>query len=335
MSEAQPRKIIMSGMRPTDRLHIGNYFGALKGWLDLQAEGHEMYLGSMDWHALTTAYKSPKDVAHWRREMIAEWLAWGIDPEKCTIFIQSEVPAHVELYMYFSMLTPLSWLERVPTWKDAEEEAKRTETHNLGRFAYPVLQAADIAVYEGTHVPVGQDQLAHLELSREIIRRFNFLYGTKIPEPQPLLTNVPLVTGTDGRKMSKSYGNTFPLTQEPAELKSNVNKMHTNRIRREDKGDPEKCPVFSYHKLFSSPEDQEWAAHGCRTASIGCGDCKAKLAANVENWMAGPRQAKKEWLKDSKRLDSIIAEGCQRAQLKSSRTLQKVQRKIKFRQELS
>ena len=323
----QPRKVIMSGMRPTDRLHIGNYFGALKGWLELQAEGVELYLGSMDWHALTTAYKTTKEVAHWRREMIAEWLAWGIDPERCTLFIQSEVPEHLELYMYFSMLTPMGWLERVPTWKEAEEEAKKTETHNLGRFAYPVLQAADIAVYEGTHVPVGKDQVAHLELCREIIRRFNFIYATKLPEPQPMFTEVPLLTGTDGRKMSKSYGNTFPLTQEPQEVKANVNKMHTDRVRREDKGNPEACPVFAYHKLFSSVEDQEWAAHGCRTATIGCGECKAKLAENVEAWMARPRQAKKEWLKDPQRLDSIIADGCQRARTKASRTLQKVQKK--------
>jgi tryptophanyl-tRNA synthetase len=317
--------IIMSGMRSTARLHIGNYFGALKNWLDLQ-ETYTGFYGVMDWHAMTSAYKTPREVSHWARDIFAEWVAWGLNPEKNTLFIQSHVPEHVELFMYFNMLTPMSWLERVPTWKDAEEEAKATDTHNLGRFAYPVLQAADIAIYEGTHVPIGQDQIAHLELSREIIRRFNFLYGAKLPEPRPIFTETPVLLGSDGRKMSKSYGNTFALTQEEDDVKKTLRAMPTDpaRVRRTDPGEPTKCPVYSYHKLFSKPEELPWVENGCRSAGIGCGDCKMKLAENINVLMAKPREKKKELLQSPDTLDSIIADGCQRARKQARETLEKV-----------
>jgi tryptophanyl-tRNA synthetase len=320
-----PGSRIMSGMRSTAKLHIGNYFGALKYWLDLQHD-YECYFGVMDWHAMTTSYKTPHDVQYYVRDIYAEWIAWGLDPQKSVIFVQSQVPEHIELYMYFSMMTPMSWLERVPTWKDAEEDAKANDTHNLGRFSYPVLQAADIAIYQGTHVPIGQDQISHLELSREITRRFNFLYGGSLPEPRPIFTETPTLLGSDGRKMSKSYGNTFNLTQDEDELQKTIRAMPTDpaRVRRHDPGEPTKCPVYSYHKLFSKPEDLPWVETGCRAAGIGCGDCKKKLTENINDLMAKPRAAKKELLQSADTLDSIVADGCRRARKQAQETLEKV-----------
>ncbi len=320
-----PGSRIMSGMRSTGKLHLGNYFGALKNWLEIQKE-LPGYYGVMDWHAMTSSYKTPHDVQYHVRDIYAEWLAWGLDPVKNVIFIQSEVPQHLELYMFFSMLTPMSWLERVPTWKDVEEEAKASDTHNLGRFSYPVLQAADIAIYGGTHVPIGQDQIAHLELSREIIRRFNFLYGGEIPEPRPVFTETPVLVGSDGRKMSKSYGNVFGLTLEQEEITKTLRLMPTDpaRVRRTDPGEPTKCPVYSFHKLFSTAQDLNWVEQGCRSAGIGCGDCKKKLAENINSLVAEPREKKKEFLQHPETLDSIIADGCQRARKHASETIAKV-----------
>jgi tryptophanyl-tRNA synthetase len=315
---------IMSGMRTTARIHVGNYFGALRNWLQLQRlPQYECYFGLMDWHAMTSMYKSAGEINAQVRDILADWIAWGLDPEKNVIFIQSQVPEHIELFTLFAMLTPMSWLERVPTWKDAEAEAKANDTHNLGRFAYPVLQAADIAVYRGTHVPIGHDQIAHLELSREIVRRFNHLYNAGLPEPLPLLTETPLISGTDGRKMSKSYGNVFNLTQESDELQHNVRMMVTDpqRVRRNDPGNPDVCSVFAFHKLFSTNEDVEWAAGGCRTAGIGCGDCKKKLLGNINQIMEEPRAKKKQLLQESGTLDAIILDGCQRARTEARRTM--------------
>lgn len=320
-----PGSCVMSGMRSTARLHVGNYFGALKNWLSLQND-YTCYFGVMNWHAMTSAYKTPHEIQHWARDIYSEWIAWGLDPEKSTLFIQSEVPEHIELYMFFAMLTPMSWLERVPTWKDAEEEAKASDSHNLGRFSYPILQAADIAIYRGTHVPIGQDQIAHLELSREIVRRFNFLYGGNLPEPRPIFTETPVLLGSDGRKMSKSYGNTFSLLQEEAELQKTIRLMPTDpaRVRRTDPGEPTKCPVYSYHRLFSTESDWSWVEKGCRTAEIGCGDCKKRLTERINSLMEAPREKKKELLQKPKALDSIIADGCHRARKKARETIKEV-----------
>lgn len=316
---------VMSGMRTTGRLHIGHYFGVLKNWLELQSQ-YSCFFGAMDWHAMTSQYKTPHEVQSSAREMYAEWIAWGIDPERSVIFIQSYVPEHIELFMYFTMMTPMGWLERVPTWKDVVEEAKASDTHNLGRFGYPVLQAADIAIYRGTHVPIGHDQIAHLELSREIIRRFNFLYGGNFPEPKPYFTETPMLLGSDGRKMSKSYGNDFHLTQEEDDVVKTLRAMPTDpaRVRRTDPGEPKKCPVYTYHQLFSKPEDLSWVEAGCRSAGIGCGDCKKKLAENINTLMAKPRAKKKELLQRPDTLDSIIANGCQRARAQARETLDQV-----------
>jgi tryptophanyl-tRNA synthetase len=331
-SQKNQKKRVMAGMRATGALHIGHFFGALQNFIRLQQEGYSCFFGIMDWHGLTTAYKQSSSVDAWIRDMAADWLAFGLDPDKSVIFVQSRVPEHLELFMIFATLTPMGWLERVTTWKDAEEDAKREDTHNLGRFAYPVLQAADIALYKGQLVPVGQDQVAHLELSREIIRRFNRIYKGCLPEPQALHTEVPLFPGTDGRKMSKSYGNVFPLLEEPKALRKRVNSMVTDpqRVRREDPGDPEVCSVYAYHKYFSSSADLTWVVEGCRTAGIGCGECKARLAANIDAVMAEPRIRKKELLNNPDELDSIITRGCQHAREVAQETLVDVRHWMKF-----
>jgi tryptophanyl-tRNA synthetase len=221
----------------------------------------------------------------------------------------------------------------VPTWKDAEEEAKATDTHNLGRFAYPVLQAADIAIYRGHRVPVGQDQVAHLELTREIIRRFNHTYKAKLPEPQPLLTETPLVPGLDGRKMSKSYGNGLDLTEDEKSLEKKVKGMPTDpqRVRREDKGEPTRCNVFAFHKLFSEAKDLAWVSEGCRSAGIGCGDCKMRLAQNINNLVKEPREKKKELLNQQAKLDSMIRDGSARAQKEAQLTLKIIKEAMKLK----
>jgi tryptophanyl-tRNA synthetase len=325
-SERPPKgSLIMSGMRSTHHMHIGNYFGALHQWLHLQND-YAGYYGVMNWHAMTSRYKEPHDVMHFARDMYAEWIAWGLDCEKNVVFIQSEVPEHIELTMFFMMLTPISWLERVPTWKDAEEEAKASDTHNLGRFMYPVLQAADIAVYRGTHVPIGQDQIPHLELSRDIIKRFNFLYGGNFPEPKPIFSSTPVLIGTDGRKMSKSYNNAFQLTQSSDELSKTLRAMPTDpaRVRRTDPGEPEKCPIYSFHKLYSGPEDLSWVETGCRSAGIGCGDCKKRLGERIQEKMARPFEIKQELLAKPEKLDALIAEGCARARKIAKQQLDQV-----------
>lgn len=325
-SDKPPKgSIIMSGMRSTHHLHIGNFYGALKQWLDLQSD-YMGYYGVMNWHAMTSRYKEPHDVMHFARENFADWIAWGLDPEKNILFVQSEVPEHIELTMFFLMMTPMSWLERVPTWKDAEEEAKASDTHNLGRFMYPVLQAADIAIYRGTHVPIGQDQIPHLELSRDIIKRFNFLYGGNLPEPKPIFSSTPVLIGSDGRKMSKSYNNAFQMTQTPDEISKTLRAMPTDpaRVRRTDPGEPAKCPVYSFHKLYSNDEDRKWVEEGCRSAGIGCGDCKKKLGENINQKMEKPLQIKTELLSNSEKLDGLIADGCARARKVAKLQLEQV-----------
>jgi tryptophanyl-tRNA synthetase len=322
---------VMSGTRTTGVLHIGHYFGVIKNWISLQND-YQCFFGAMDWHGMTSAYKNTEEIAGWNKDIFAEFIAWGLDPEKCVLFIQSHVPEHLELFMIFANLTPMGWLERVPTWKDAEEEAKQSDTHNLGRFAYPVLQAADIAIYRGMKVPIGQDQISHLELSREIVRRFNHMYKAKLPEPQPLFTETPLVPGLDGRKMSKSYGNTLLMSEEAKSAEKKIKTMPTDpqRVKREDKGNPDNCTVNTYHKLFSTADDLAWVRQGCTTAGIGCGDCKARLISNFEKLAAGPREKKKELLNQPKLLDEIIADGCSRARREALLTLKEVREKMKL-----
>lgn len=322
---------VMSGMRSTGPLHFGHYFGVLKNWIELQDQ-YECFFGAMDWHAQTSKYRVPEEANTYVRDNIAEWVAWGLDPNKCHIYVQSLVPETLELMTAFAMLTPMGWLERVTTWKDAIEEMKQTDTHNLGRFLYPVLQTADVAIVRGSLVPIGKDQVAHLEISREIVRRFNHLYSADLPEPKPLLTEMSALPGTDGRKMSNSYNNFIPLTEDAKSLEKRIKAMPTDpaRVRRTDPGNPYICPVYKFHTIFSSEEDQKWVIEGCTTAGIGCGDCKARLFSNINAFCEKPREKKKELLNDRKQLDSIISEGVSRVRQEAQKTLSVVRKAMKF-----
>lgn len=322
---------VMSGMRSTGPLHFGHYFGVLKNWIELQDQ-YDCFFGAMDWHAQTSKYRVPEEANIYVRDNIAEWVAWGLDPKRCHIYVQSLVPETLELMTAFAMLTPMGWLERVTTWKDAIEEMKQTDTHNLGRFLYPVLQTADVAIVQGTLVPIGKDQVAHLEISREIVRRFNHLYKAELPEPKPLLTEMSALPGTDGRKMSNSYNNFIPLTEDAKSLEKRIKAMPTDpaRVRRTDPGNPYICPVYKFHTIFSTKEDQAWVVEGCTTAGIGCGDCKARLFSNINAFCEKPREKKKELLNDRKQLDSIISEGVSRVRQEAQKTLMIVRKAMKF-----
>ncbi|MCS6838240.1 MAG: tryptophan--tRNA ligase [Bdellovibrionaceae bacterium] len=322
---------LVSGIRATGHLHLGHFFGALRNWLDLQDQ-YDCYFGIMDWHGMTTQYKDPNSIKSWTYELMADLMAWGIDSKRSVVFVQSLVPEHLELFMFFAMLTPMGWLERVPTWKDAQQEAMQSDTYNLGRFSYPVLQAADIALYRGVVVPVGQDQVPHLELSREIIRRFNKLYNYDLIEPKALLTPQPMVPGLDGRKMSKSYGNTISLSEDESVLKKKLLQMPTDpaRVRRHDPGEPTRCPVYNYHKLVSHADDLQWVEAGCRSAGIGCGDCKMRLFERLNERLEGPRKKKKELMADSQFLEHQIREGVSKAREEGERQLRKIKSHLGF-----
>ena len=277
------RRVIVSGARPTGRLHLGNYHGALKNWLALQAT-NQCYFFVADWHALTTDYAEPQAVRENTLEMVLDWLALGIDPERSVVFQQSAVKEHAELFLLLGMLTPVPWLERNPTYKEQQTAMEGRDLSTLGFLGYPVLQAADVLMYKATAVPVGIDQAPHIELSREIVRRFNGLYGDIFPEPQTLLTETPKLVGTDGRKMSKSYGNAIYLTEDPAEIDRTLSRMVTDprRARRSDPGEPADCPAYvSFHRAYCTPEELAWQEEGCRTAGIGCLECKKVMIKHV------------------------------------------------------
>lgn len=280
---SSPRPRVLSGMRPTGKLHLGNYMGALANWVKLQQD-YECYFFVADLHALTTDYADPSRLKLNTLDVALDWLAAGLDPEKSTIFIQSHVPQHAELHLLFSMITPLGWLERVPTYKEQQENIKGKDLTTYGFLGYPLLQSADILLYQPQFVPVGQDQVAHVELTREVARRFNSMYKTQVfPEPEALLTPSPKLAGTDGRKMSKSYGNTIGLSDAPAVVAHKILTMSTNgqRLRPTDCGDPDMCPVGDLHKAFSTEEVIAKTQLGCRTASIRCEFCKSDAADSV------------------------------------------------------
>jgi tryptophanyl-tRNA synthetase len=287
---------VLSGLRPTGRVHLGNYFGAIRNWVGLQ-EKYRCFYFVADWHALTSDYADPSRVETSTFDAVADWLAAGLDPEKCTIFVQSQVKEHAELHLLLSMVTPLPWLERVPTFKDQQEQLAEKDLNTYGFLGYPLLQTADIIVYRASYVPVGEDQAAHLELSREIVRRFNNFYGDVFPEPLPLFTATPKVPGLDGRKMSKSYGNTIGLTAPADEIRALVSTMFTdvNRLRRKDPGNPDICNLFQFHRLFSDQEIIDRVDRDCRTAAIGCVDDK-KLLADIMIAALEPIRAKREEL---------------------------------------
>ncbi|HOP61434.1 MAG TPA: tryptophan--tRNA ligase [Candidatus Saccharicenans sp.] len=269
------KKIVFSGMRPTGALHLGNYVGALRNWVKLQ-ETHHCFFGIVPWHALSSEYLNPKVIKDFTFEVALDWLAAGLDPQKAVLLIQSEVKEHAELHLLLSMITPLPWLERVPTFKEQQQEIQDKDLNTYGFLGYPMLQTADIILYKAEVVPVGEDQAFHIELAREVARRFNRFYGEVFPEPQILLTEVPKLAGTDGRKMSKSYGNAIYLKDPPEVIRKKISPMvtDTRRKRRTDPGEPDDCPVFTLHKAFVPEAKRQELAAGCRTASIGCLECK-------------------------------------------------------------
>jgi tryptophanyl-tRNA synthetase len=400
------RKRVLSGMRPTGRLHLGHYFGALSSWLKLQEE-YECFFFVADWHALTTHYEDTSSVAENTLQIAMDWLSVGLDPNKSTIFIQSSILEHAELHLLLSMITPLSWLERVPTYKEQIENLKDRDLGTYGFLGYPLLQSADIVMYgDPKHdllVPVGEDQVPHVELTREVVRRFNanfgleiseglfdsanekalravvnrlpgnlvresndryesayhrsvraaamveahasgisnfleamgeyrefFTYGETLREPQPLLTETPRLPGTDGRRMAKSYGNAIWLSDPPDEIRTKARNMMTDpqRQRRTDPGRPEVCPVFAWHKLFSPPETIVWADQGCRTAGIGCVDCKKAMAENLVKWIEPIQARRKEFEANPQQVWDTLDAGNKKAQAQARRTMKRVRNAI-------
>lgn len=382
-------------MRPTGRLHLGHYHGVLKNWLNLQNE-YECFFFVADWHALTTEYEDPQVISESVWDMVIDWLAVGIDPGAAKIFIQSRVPEHAELHLLLSMCTPLSWLERVPSYKDQQEKLSNKDLTTYGFLGYPLLQTADILIYKAGNVPVGEDQVAHVELSREVARRFNYLYGREagfeekaeaaarkmgkknnrlyhdlrknyqeqgdvqalekaraliegqqnisigdrerligylegggkviLPEPRALLAPTSKLLGLDGRKMSKSYGNTISLRENPVSVEEKIKTMQTdpNRVRREDPGDPGRCPVWNLHEVYSNDEVKDWVQTGCRSAGIGCLDCKGPLIDSILKEQSPIRERAREYQEDTETVRGIISEGCEAARGIARETIREV-----------
>ena len=363
---------VLSGMRPTGKLHLGNYVGALKNWARLQHETnengsrkYECYFFIADYHALTTDYADPRYVAQNTLEVILDWLGAGLDPEICTLFVQSHVPQHAELHLLLSMITPLGWLERVPTYKEQQENLSGKDLSTYGFLGYPLLQAADILIYQADFVPVGQDQVAHVELTREVARRFNqfcpppgyvppthaqlketLVAGSArqelssgispiLPEPQVLLTPSPKLPGTDGRKMSKSYGNTILLTDPENVIRQKLKPMVTDpaRVRRTDPGDPDKCPVGDLHKVFSTAETMAKVYEGCRTAGIGCIECKGWAADSIVRELTPIQERRALYNENS--AQEILHDGAARARVRASQTMAEVNRAMHLLPEVS
>ncbi len=386
---------VLSGMRPTGRMHIGHYHGALKNWTRLQEE-YECLFFAADWHALTTHYETPETVAESVWEMFVDWLAAGIDPNRATIFIQSRVPEHAELTLLLGMISPIGWLERVPSYKEQQQKLADRDLSNFGFLGYPVMQSADILIYRANMVPVGEDQVSHIELTRELARRFNYIYGREpgfeekaqlaikklgakkakryqqlrtafqekgdtealqaaralldetqnlslgdqerlfgylegsrrviLPEPQPLLTETPRVPGLDGQKMSKSYNNAIMLREDPAVVSDKIRTMQTDpaRVRRSDPGDPEKCPVWGLHKIYSGKETQDWVVKGCTTAGIGCLECKQPVIDAIIREQKPIHERAQKFLDDPTLVRNIVADGCERARKLAEETMRDV-----------
>lgn len=334
MTETSREYVVLSGMRPTGRIHLGNYFGAVKNWVDLQSK-YRCYYFIADWHALTTDYGDPSQVGASTLEMAADLLAAGLDPERSVIFVQSLVPEHAELHLLLSMITPLGWLERVPTYKEQLRELSNRDLSTYGFLGYPVLQTADILLYRAHLVPVGEDQASHLELSREIGRRFNSHFGEIFPEPKALFTPTPKVPGLDGRKMSKSYANTINLADTPDEIRRKCKEMFTDpkRIRRRDPGHPETCNLFEFHQLFSSPDMQQRVAKECRLAAIGCVDDKELIAEQIISTLDPIRKKREALLRDAGTLVDILRDGSERARERAEDTLETVRKALSINYE--
>lgn len=322
------KKRALSGIQPTGRLHLGNLIGAVENWVRLQEE-YDCYFFIADFHALTTSYADTKNLKEDIKQVAIDLLSAGLDPEKCTLFKQSDVPEHAELHLIFSMITPLPWLERVPTYKSKIEELKEKDLGTYGFLGYPVLQAADILVYKANMVPVGEDQLPHLELTREIARRFNYLYKEVFPLPRDALTEFPVLPGTDGRKMSKSYQNTIAISDTPAAIKKKVGIMVTDpaRVKREDKGHPNVCPVYAYYNVFAKDRSDP-VAKECREAERGCVECKKELAQILIDYLAPVHGRREKFEKDPQLLEKILEEGAKKARKFASQTLREVKQAV-------
>jgi len=319
------KKRVLSGMRPTGKTHMGHLHGILENWRDLQDQ-YECFYFAADWHALTSEYKNTPVIKESLTEMIIDWLSVGIDPRRSTLFVQSWVKEHAELHLLLSMITPLGWLERNPTYKEQQEELAEKDIGTYGFLGYPVLQAADILMYKGNFVPVGKDQLPHLEITREIARRFNYLYEETFPPPEALLTEVPNLGGIDGRKMSKSYNNAIYLSDSEAVLAAKIEQMITDpqRAYRKDPGNPDVCGLFPYHRIYTEPEVVVEINRECRQAGTGCRDCKQILLKRLQEHLTPIQEKRRYYLAHLEEVEGIVHEGTERAREVAQRTMGEV-----------
>ena len=325
------KKRLLSGMRPTGPLHLGNYHGALANWVRLQ-ELYDCFFFVADWHALTSDYEKPDHIRGYTTEILLDWLSAGLTPEKSTLFIQSRIKEHAELFLILSMITPVPWLERNPTYKDQIDQLNSKDLSTFGFLGYPVLQAADIIMYKPYGVPVGVDQAPHVEITREIARRFNYFYGPVFPEPEVILTETPKLLGTDRRKMSKSYGNAIFLSDPPETVAAKVATMITDpqRMRKSDPGNPDVCNVYDFHKLYSPPGVVADVDRRCRSADIGCVDCKKRMAAHLNAFLEPIRERRRFYLERPGLVEEIITAGSDKARQTAGRTLEEVRAAVKL-----
>jgi len=326
------KKRILSGIRPTGKLHLGNLHGALANWVELQNKGYDCFYFIADWHALTSDYADTGSIRANSFDMVIDWLSVGLDPKKSTLFVQSAIKEHAELFLILSMITPLPWLERNPTYKEMRTELADKDLSTFGFLGYPVLQAADILMYKAFGVPVGVDQLPHVELTREIARRFNFLYREVFPIPEPLLAEVPKLLGIDGRKMSKSYDNAIFLSDRGDALKKKVESMFTDpqRMRKSDAGNPEICNVFTFHGIYSTPEEVARIDRDCRAAAIGCVECKRRLYAKLSESLKPIHERQDHYRGNPGEVREIIEEGNRKAREIASATMEEVREAVKI-----
>lgn len=325
------KKRILSGMRPTGALHLGNYLGALANWVAMQDQ-YECFFFVADWHALTSDYENTERLEGYVREIFLDWLSAGLSPDKSTLFIQSKIPEHAELYLILSMITPVPWLERNPTYKDQIVQLENKDLSTFGFLGYPVLQAADIIMYKAQGVPVGIDQVPHVEITREIARRFNFLYGQVFPEPEEILTDTPKILGMDRRKMSKSYGNAIYLSDPPEQIRAKVMQMVTDpqRMKRSDPGNPDVCNVYEFHKLYTDAEATNQINAQCRAAEIGCVECKRAMAENLVQALAPIYEKRKYYEAHPDLVTQMMDEGSRKAREVARSTMNEVRETIKI-----
>jgi tryptophanyl-tRNA synthetase len=325
------KKRILSGMRPTGPLHLGNLHGALANWVEMQ-EHYDCFFFIADWHALTSDYENSGHILGYVRNMLIDWLSAGLLPDKSTLFIQSRIKEHSELFLMLSMITPVPWLERNPTYKDQIVQLSNKDLSTFGFLGYPVLQAADIIMYKANGVPVGVDQVPHVEITREIARRFNYLYGEVFPEPESILTQTPKILGIDRRKMSKSYNNAIFISDTPDEITGKVAKMLTDpqRARKSDPGDPDVCNVYEFHRLYSDQPTIDRINTECRTAEIGCVECKQIMAQYLVKALEPIREKRAYYEARPQRIDDIIADGCNKARQVARQTMEEVREAVKI-----